>query len=88
MEIKLNTNIESVGKLAGSYAKKIEAKVADEGPAFSKSEALETALRQTPDLRADVVAKSKELVADKTYPPVETIKKIAVLLAQNMPSEE
>ncbi|HEY1171413.1 MAG TPA: hypothetical protein VGH19_08605 [Verrucomicrobiae bacterium] len=41
-------------------------------------------MAQTPDVRADVIARAKKLVADPAYPPTETIRKIANLLAVNL----
>jgi hypothetical protein len=87
MEIKLNTNIESVGRVAGSQPKKLEAKTEEQTPSFDRSEALNDALRQTPDVRSEVVANAKKAVGNSSYPPSETIRKIAVLLAKNIDPE-
>lgn len=83
MEIKFNTNIDPIGRVAVGQTKKTEAKAEGEGAAFSKSEALNQTLRQLPDSRTAEVAKGKQLAGTSTYPPPEIIKKIASLLAMH-----
>ncbi len=84
MEIKLNTNVDPIGRVSVGQTKKTEAKVEGEGAAFAKSQALNQTLSQLPDSRADEVAKGKQLTGISTYPPRETIKKIASLLATHV----
>jgi hypothetical protein len=84
MEIKLNTNIDSIGRIATGQPIKTEIKIQGGGAAFEKSEALNQTLRQLPDSRMEKVAVAKENTALSTYPPPETIKKISALLAMNI----
>jgi hypothetical protein len=49
---------------------------------------LEARFTDAPDIRPDVVARARALVADPQYPPAETIRKIANLLAINFDSAE
>ena len=49
--------------------------------------ALDRALADTPDLRADRVERARELIRDVSYPPEETIQRIASLLATNLGKE-
>ena len=42
------------------------------------------ALAQTPDIRADQVARAKELVKQSDYPPAEMVRKIGELLAGHL----
>jgi hypothetical protein len=49
--------------------------------AFRRSKSHEFELAMTPDVRAEVVARGKALVADPNYPSKEQIKKIARVLA-------
>ena len=42
------------------------------------------ALAETPDVRADKVARGKALIADPNYPSKEQMRKIAGLLAEKM----
>jgi hypothetical protein len=55
--------------------------VETEGARFDNADALEKALERTPDVRSEVVERGKQLVADQTYPPRETLQRIAALLA-------
>jgi len=86
MEIKLNTNIDSVSRVAAGQPKKTEVKTQGAGAAFEKSEALNQSLRQLPESRAELVASAKEKTALSTYPPPETIKKISALLSMHIGS--
>jgi hypothetical protein len=52
--------------------------------AFADSEAVNRALQQTPDVRADRVAQATLLASDDQYPPLSTIRAIAHLLAVNL----
>jgi hypothetical protein len=84
MEVQLNTNVNSVAAAAGSArSKKADVQATSSEAAFEDSAALNAALQQTPDVRPEAVARGKALVEteSKNYPPVETINKIAALLA-------
>jgi hypothetical protein len=54
---------------------------------FSSADALNDDYRKVPEVRVDAVSKAKELVAQATYPPPETIKKIANLLAMQLAND-
>ena len=54
---------------------------------FDGAAALDRALADTPDLRADRVERARELIRDVSYPPEETIQRIASLLATNLGKE-
>ena len=84
MEINLNSNIESLGRIAGSQPKRLETKTESGATAFGQSEALNQALQQTPNVRPEVVATAQSAVNSSHYPPAETIKQIATLLALHM----
>ena len=51
---------------------------------FPSATALNQALAQTPDIRADEVARAKELVKQSDYPPAEMVRKIGELLAGHL----
>jgi hypothetical protein len=84
MEVKLNTNVDSIGRVAAGQSKKNLEKVETDSATFERSAALEKSLRELPDSRADEVAKAKQATALSTYPPPETIKKIAALIFKNV----
>jgi len=82
MEIKPNSNIDSVARV--SYTQTRASRPIDSDSdvsAFENSRALESRLQELPDVRPDVLANGKRLAGDPTYPPRETIQRIAALLA-------
>jgi hypothetical protein len=85
MEIQLNTtNIDPIGRIGPSQPVKGETKTQEPGAKFDKSEALNQALRQLPDSRAELVTRAKEKASLSGYPPPETIRKFSALLALNI----
>jgi hypothetical protein len=56
--------------------------------AFEESRRLNQALTDTPEVRADQVARAKALVADPNYPSKEQLDRIAGLLAANWQRED
>ncbi len=76
--------------LSGSNAKpasasKQEASTPAGGERLSSSstDALREALNNTPEVRADVVARGKALAVDPTYPPREIIERLSELMLQS-----
>lgn len=63
-------------------------KIASDHATFEQAEALNDDYRREPDVRADVVSKAKELVSETQWPPPETIRKIASLLAMEIPKDQ
>ncbi len=54
---------------------------------FEQTAALERSLKETPDVRSDVVDRAKDLVSSPNYPPPEVIKRISNLLAIHLSNE-
>ena len=82
MEIKLNRNIDSVARVVNTQPKASRPIDSDSAlSAFENSRALEARLEQLPDIRADKLETGRRAVGDPTYPPRETIQRIATLLA-------
>ena len=52
--------------------------------AFPGAAGLNQALHQTPDNRSGLVERAQMLAADSSYPPLETINRIANLLAVHL----
>lgn len=88
MEIRLNTNIGPVSKPTDTSSKGKVGQTGSDGVAFDSSQALESSLAATPDIRPDVVARGRSLAADPAYPPAETINKISNLLAMHLREAE
>jgi len=84
MDVKLNTTVNQVAPTAASGQPKKAVAPAKPDATFEGSSALNNALEQTPDVRADVVARARALVGTTSYPSVETINKVAVLLAAKL----
>lgn len=51
---------------------------------FDRATALDRALMDTPDLRPGEVARARVLIGDVSYPPPQTIQRIASLLAMDV----
>jgi len=51
------------------------------GPSFEQAAQLNQALRETPEVRPEAVARAQHLIGDVRYPPDETLQSIARLLA-------
>jgi hypothetical protein len=85
MEVKFNKEINVAPPVTRpEKAAPVQARQSDPEPAFDNSRNLDEALSATPDVRTDVVDRARDLVKSPQYPPVETMKKIARLLAVEM----
>ena len=85
MEIKLNSNIDSVARVANTQPKAsrpIDKPSATSG--FENSRALESRLQELPDVRPEKVDLGRRSVGDPAYPPPETLRRIAALLAMEV----
>ena len=88
MEIKLNSQIDSVAwakKTHPNASREIERE--SDISAFETSKALESQLSTLPDVREDKLERALELVGDPAYPPRETMKGLAALLAVHLKSD-
>ena len=89
MEVNFHLrNLDTVGGTHGVRAAATkETQTAHEEVAIENSRALGNALRETPEIRAEIVRRATELVGEPSYPPPETIRKISHLLAIQMNPE-
>ena len=56
---------------------------------LDSTETLHRLLQETPDVRPEVVARGKALLADPSYPSKETLQRVAELLARHLkPTDE
>jgi hypothetical protein len=83
MEIKLHTTVDSVARVSNNTQTKASRPIDSDSDVsvFETSRALEARLKDLPDVRADKVDNAKRLIGDPQYPPRETIRRIAALLA-------
>ena len=51
---------------------------------LARTEALDAALKATPEVRADHVARAKELIRDPGYPPAKVVEQVAAVLARRV----
>jgi hypothetical protein len=65
--------------------------VAADSASFRQADAVNSALQQTPDVRADAIAKARTLVSDPSFPPLSMVNAISKLIATKLnqdPPEE
>lgn len=89
--MQINTNyhfspVEGVNALRSVAPKSAvgPAPATEDVASFPNATALNQALANTPDIRADKVARARELVNQSDYPPAEMVKKIGELLAGHL----
>ncbi|MFO1497044.1 MAG: hypothetical protein U1G07_01380 [Verrucomicrobiota bacterium] len=83
MEVKLDTNINAVSHRPITKPAN-PAPPATDSTRFDGAEQLNQSLQTTPESRPDVVARAQQLIGDVTYPPPETIRRLATLLAMHL----
>jgi hypothetical protein len=88
MQIDPKTTPTAVGWVDTSHPVARKARVESDYVSFGSTEALEQDYQQVPRVRVEAVSRARELVAQATYPPPETLKRIANLLAMQLPAEE
>lgn len=84
MEIKPNNHIEPATRIAPTPARPRAAGGDTDSAAFEQAQALDQALQTTPTVRPEIVARARQLISNVKYPPDETIRQIAALLAMNL----
>lgn len=85
MEIKFNSDVNPIPATTNAApAKARTVSSADPAPQFEGARALEEALAATPDIRSEKVQEGQALTSMQNYPPMETMAKIARLLAVEM----
>lgn len=84
MDINLNPQVGAVARAATGQVRPREAAPPGNDVVLDESRALEARFEAAPDIRPEVVERARGLVADPQYPPAETIRKIAQLLAINV----
>lgn len=83
MEIRLNTNIDSVPRVS-EPRRGARAENALPVDGFARSHALEGRLAEVPDTRPEKVERARDLIGDPAYPPNEAMNGLANLLALKM----
>ena len=89
--MEVNLNVKSAGPAVANVAPQTRVKTLSgnsDAPQFSAAAALNESFGETPDIRPEAVDKARRLISQSSYPPAETVKKIAVLLAFNISRED
>ena len=87
MRIEANRESTSAASIQGSGAARktpTEPKQVD----LARTRALDAALKATPDVRAEQVAKAKKLIQSPDYPSAKVVDQVAGLLAKNISRPE
>lgn len=84
MEIKPNSGVEVLAKAWVSPSKAKSVEKPTDAASFEGSAGLRQALADSPEVRTEAVERAKKLVAESSYPPPETIKRLSNLLALNL----
>lgn len=80
--MRVNPNSEASAVSAASNRSVVrEPRLGQDKLALTTSESLNSALQQTPEVRAEKVAAARALIQDGSYPPEVIIRKISALLA-------
>ncbi len=88
MELNLNPNASSLShaqaaRKSGPASQGVPAGGTTPETTFGQTDELDQTLRAQPNTRQEAVSRAKGLIADASYPPPETIKRIANLLAMH-----
>ena len=87
MRIEGNSELPSAASVQASTAPRktpTEPKQVD----LAKTDAVDAALKATPDVRAEQVAKAKALIQDPGYPSAKVVDQVAEILAKHIGSNE
>jgi hypothetical protein len=86
MEIDANLSSGAVNGLTPATRSATGAKPAVESESFASSTALETALKNTADIRPEAVARGLALINSGNYPSPDAVKKLSGFLASQLHS--
>lgn len=81
MEVKTNNNIDVAQRVIVTQTKPRPTPLKSDSTSFQRAQALDQALRATPEVRPEAVSRAKELISNVKYPPSAAIAGIAALLA-------
>ena len=85
MEVEFNPGLNvNPGTASRAVVRQPNIQPADTTMSFERTQALETTLQQTPQVRPEMVARASALTADENYPSDDTLNKMAGLLANKI----
>jgi hypothetical protein len=83
MRIEANQHLPGTKEVAAAANQSKPAAQTDEAQ-FAASEQLTRKLTETPEVRAEAVARAKALIANPAYPDDATVRQVAQLLADHL----
>jgi hypothetical protein len=81
MEVKLNTELVSIPRMANFPSKASATEASAQEVSFPQADAINGALAQAPGVRPEEVQRAKALLSSEHYPPQVMMEKISRLLA-------
>jgi hypothetical protein len=88
MEIQPNLNAAKVSPLPADRPTIRRSEPAADQVVFSDTAALEAAVQALPELRVEKLQEAMKAIGDPAYPPEETMRRMAHLLAMHWPPNE
>jgi hypothetical protein len=89
MEIEFNPSLTVTNTPVGSSAARpVSTQPGENAMPFENTQAIEQTLKDTSNVRPDVVAKASALLADPSWPSDESLNQVANVLAQNIQSPQ
>ena len=88
MEIKLNTNLDSVARIASAQRPVRVSQTTATVDSFASSQALDARLAELPEVRPGMVDYARNVIGDPIYPPTEVTTRIATLLAMQIEASD
>jgi hypothetical protein len=87
MQVNTNISTDAANRVQPPAPQAPPVKVAADSVNFNRTAHLERMLRDEKDVRAEEVERALSLVGQVSYPPQQTIRRIAALLAIEMPQK-
>ena len=89
MEIEFNPSLTVTNNPVGpSTVRPVSTQPGENAMPFENTQALEQTLKETSNVRPDVVAKAAALVSDPNWPTDESLNRVAGVLAQNIQAQQ
>ena len=89
MEIEFNPSLTVTNNPVGpSTVRPVSTQPGENVMPFENTQALEQTLKETSNVRPDVVAKAAALVSDSNWPTDESLNRVAGVLAQNIQAQQ
>jgi hypothetical protein len=81
MEVEFNPGLMSNAGVGQSVSRREKIQTAENTMSFERTQALEKTLKETPQVRPEMVTRASALVGDTSYPSDELLNNVAGLLA-------